>query len=270
MRIASWNVNSIRARLDQLTGWLVRAAPDVVCLQETKVEDGGFPEGALAEAGYSAHFFGQKTYNGVAIGARFGLSVEDVKRNLDGDADDAPRRLLAATVEGVRVVNVYVPNGQAVGTPAFTYKLEWLERLRRELAARHAPDQEVIVCGDFNVAPEPPDVYDPKKWEGQVLFHPDERAALRHLFEWGFIDGYRAKHPDGKAYSWWDYRVGAFRKNHGLRIDLALLTPPLAARCIDVSIDVRPRELQRPSDHAPVVVELADGAAAALPGAPRS
>jgi exodeoxyribonuclease-3 len=258
MRIASWNVNSIRTRLDQLTGWLARAAPDVVCLQETKCEDTSFPEGALADAGYRSVYFGQKTYNGVAIAARFGLSIEDPKRNLDGDGDDAQRRLLAATVEGVRIINVYVPNGQAPGTPAFAFKLEWLERLRRELAARHTPEQDIVICGDFNVAPEPIDVHDPKRWEGQVLCHPDERAALRRLLEWGLIDGYRMRHPEGKAYSWWDYRVGAFRKNHGLRIDLALLTRPLAARCSDVSIDVRPRELQRPSDHAPVVVDLAD------------
>ncbi|WP_437621828.1 exodeoxyribonuclease III [Sorangium sp. So ce1151] len=261
MRIASWNVNSIRTRLEQLTSWLVRAAPDVVCLQETKVEDGSFPEAALSEAGYRSIFFGQKSYNGVAIAARFGLSVDDVKKGLDGDEEDVARRMLAATIEGVRVINVYVPNGQAVGTPAFAYKLAWLGRLRSELEARYRPDQQLLICGDFNVAPETIDVAEPKKWEGQVLFHPDERAALGRLMEWGLVDAFRACHPEKAAYSWWDYRMGAFRRNKGLRIDLALVTRPLAARCTDVAIDTRPRELQRPSDHAPVVVELADGAA---------
>lgn len=261
MRIASWNVNSVRTRLDQLTGWLARAAPDVVCLQETKCEDGQFPEAALADAGYRAVCFGQKSYNGVAIAARFGLSIDDVQRNLRGDAGDAHRRLIAATIEGVRIINVYVPNGQAVGTDAFVYKLGWLDRLRQEIAERHKPGDELLICGDFNVAPEPIDVYDPKRWEGQVLFHPDERAALRRLLEWGLVDGYRLRHAEQKAYSWWDYRMGAYRKNHGLRIDLALLTRPLAERCTDVSIDTRPRELERPSDHAPVVVELGDAPA---------
>jgi exodeoxyribonuclease-3 len=261
MRIASWNVNSIRTRLEQLTGWLVRAAPDVVCLQETKVEDEGFPEAALAEAGYRSVFSGQKTYNGVAIAARHGLSIDDVKRGLDGDDGDVARRMISATIEGVRILNVYVPNGQAVGTPAFGYKLAWMQRLLGELTASYRPDQEILICGDFNVAPEPIDVCEPKKWEGQVLFHPDERAALRRLLDWGLVDAFRACHPDKAAYSWWDYRTGAFRRNKGLRIDLALLTRPLAARCTDVWIDTRPRELQRPSDHAPVLVELADGAA---------
>ncbi|HSN96841.1 MAG TPA: exodeoxyribonuclease III [Candidatus Nanopelagicales bacterium] len=258
MKVASWNVNSIRARLDQLTGWLARAAPDVVCLQETKCEDGQFPEAALGEAGYRVAWFGQKTYNGVAIAARFGLSIDDVQKNLGTDPDDAHRRLIAATIEGVRIINVYVPNGQAVGTPAFAYKLDWLSRLRDEIAARYEPSQDLLICGDFNVAPDPIDVYDPRKWEGQVLFHPDERAALRRLLDWGLIDSFRARHPDQKAYSWWDYRVGAFRKNHGLRIDLALLSRPLFERCTEVSVDTRPRELQKPSDHAPIVVELGD------------
>ncbi|AKT36540.1 exodeoxyribonuclease III [Chondromyces crocatus] len=258
MRIASWNVNSVRSRLDQLLGWLARAAPDVVCLQETKCEDAQFPEAALAEAGYRTAIFGQKTYNGVAIVARFGLSIDDVKRNLDGDADDAQRRLIAATVEGVRIINVYVPNGQSVGTPAFAYKLDWLERLRKEVAERHDPGQDLLICGDFNVAPEPLDVHDPKRWEGKVLFHPDERAALKRLMDWGLADAFREKHPDQKLFSWWDYRMGGYRKNHGLRIDLALLSRSLMDRCVDVSIDTRPRELERPSDHTPVVVELKD------------
>jgi exodeoxyribonuclease-3 len=257
VRIASWNVNSIRSRLDQLGGWLVRANPDVVCLQETKVQDPDFPHEALGELGYRAVCFGQKTYNGVAIAARFGLALEAVEMGLDGDAEDAPRRLIAATVEGVRVINVYVPNGQAVGTEAFAYKLAWLERLSRHFAARHTPEDEVLICGDFNVAPEPVDVYDPKKWEGNVLFHPDERAALRKLLALGLVDILREKHPgEPRLYSWSDYRMGAYQRDRGLRIDLALLTKRLAARCVACTIDRGPRELDRPSDHAPAVVDL--------------
>jgi exodeoxyribonuclease-3 len=258
VKIASWNVNSVRSRLDQLTAWLARAAPDVLCMQETKVEDEIFPHEALAEVGYRAVVSGQKTYNGVAIAARLGLAIEDVQRGFADDGPDAHRRLIAATIEGVRVVDVYVPNGQAVGAPAFTYKLEWLERLRRDVAERYEPSQELVICGDFNVAPEPVDVHDPKKWEGSALVSPEERGALRRLLDWGLVDSFRARHPDEKGlYSWWDYRMGAFKKNRGLRIDLALCTRPLLERCTSVVIDKRPRELERPSDHAPVVVELA-------------
>lgn len=258
MKIATWNVNSIRQRLDHLSGWLARAAPDVVCVQETKVEDDRFPEEPIAEVGYKSVFFGQKTYNGVAILARHGLAIENVQKNLGSDEPDAQRRLIAATIEGIRVINVYVPNGQAVGTPAFAFKLEWLGRLRDEIAKRHSPADSVLLCGDFNVAPEPIDVHDPKRWEGQVLFHPDERAALKRLLDWGFIDGFRKHHTEPKMFSWWDYRMGAYKRNWGLRIDLALLTLPLAARTKDVWIDKTPRELERPSDHAPVLVELND------------
>jgi len=256
MRIASWNVNSIRARLEHLTGWLGRVSPDVLCIQETKVEDSRFPEEVLADAGYRAQFFGQKSYNGVAIAARMGLALEDVKRNLDGDDADAPRRLMACTVEGVRVINVYVPNGQAVGTPAFAYKLAWLSRLRLELAAHCKPEDPLLLCGDFNVAPEPIDVHNPQKWEGQVLFHPDERAALRDVIAWGLCDGFRRFHPEPGHYTWWDYRLSGFRRNQGLRIDHALMTPSLAERATDVWIDKEPRKLDRPSDHAPIVVDF--------------
>jgi exodeoxyribonuclease III len=257
MRIATWNVNSIRSRLDQLTAWLSRSAPDVICMQETKVEDDLFPHAALAECGYRAVISGQKTYNGVAIAAKLGLAIEDVKKNLDDDPPDAQRRLIAATIEGVRIVDVYVPNGQAVGAPAFTYKLEWLARLRRDLAAHATPDQPLLVCGDFNVAPEALDVHDPKKWEGSILCTDEERAALKDLEAWGLVDVFRDKHAgEAGLYSWWDYRMGAFRKNRGLRIDLALCTRPLAARVTGAVVDRRPRELDKPSDHAPVIIEI--------------
>jgi exodeoxyribonuclease-3 len=179
MRIASWNVNSVRSRLDQLPAWLSRSAPDVLCMQETKVEDDLFPHGALAECGYRTVAFGQKTYNGVAIAAKLGLAIEDVQKGLADDPPDAQRRLIAATIEGVRIVDVYVPNGQAVGAPAFAYKLEWLDRLQRDLAAHTTPGQEVLVCGDFNVAPADIDVHDPKQWKGSVLCTDEERAALK-------------------------------------------------------------------------------------------
>lgn len=257
MRIATWNVNSIRSRQDQLTAWLARSAPDVICMQETKVEDDSFPHGALAEVGYRAVTFGQKAYNGVAIAAKLGLAIEDVRRNFDGDAPDAQRRAISATIEGVRVVDVYVPNGQAIGTPAFAYKLAWLDQLRRDSAAHGTPQQDILVCGDFNVAPEPLDVYEPARWEGSILFTPDEREALKRLLAWGLVDVFRERHQgEPGLYSWWDYRMGAFRKNRGLRIDLALCTRGLADRCRSVTIDKRPRELERPSDHAPVVVEI--------------
>ena len=257
MRIASWNVNSIRPRLHHLVEWLGKQHPDVVCLQEIKVEDERFPEEPLADAGYRTLVFGQKTYNGVAIAVRLGLGIDDVKKNLDGDEADAARRMIACSVEGVRIVNVYVPNGQAPGTPAFAYKLRWLARLREELDAHHTAGEELVVLGDFNVAPEPEDVHDPARWDGQVLFHPEARPGRRRLMAFGLCDGFRAHRPEERAFTWWDYRVGSFRRNQGLRIDHALMTPPLAARVSDVWIDRAPRELERPSDHAPLVVDVA-------------
>ncbi len=254
MRIATWNVNSIRPRMEQLTSWLVRARPDVVCLQETKVEDDKFPAAEIGDAGYRAAYFGQRTYNGVAILTRFGVGVDDVKKNLDGDPDDAHRRAIAATIDGVRVVNVYVPNGQEITAPAFQYKLEWLTRLKAELAP--FASQPLLVCGDFNVAPEPIDVHNPKKWDKTVLFHDDIRAKLRDLMSLGLHDAFREKHPDAKEFSWWDYRMGAYKRNWGLRIDLALVTPSLLPRVTDVRIDRTPRELDRPSDHTPVIVDI--------------
>ncbi|MEZ4306656.1 MAG: exodeoxyribonuclease III [Polyangiaceae bacterium] len=255
MRIASWNVNSIRPRMEHLTSWLVRARPDVVCLQETKVEDDKFPVTEIGDAGYSAAFFGQRTYNGVAILTRFGLHVDDVKKNLDGDPDDAHRRLIAATVDGIRVVNVYVPNGQELSATAYQYKLDWLARLKAELA-RVAPDQPLLCCGDFNVAPDPIDVHNPKKWEQTVLFHESARACLRDVMSIGLFDSFREKNPTAKEFSWWDYRLGAYKRNWGLRIDLALANAALLSRITAVTIDRTPRELDRPSDHTPVVVEI--------------
>ncbi|MBK8252739.1 MAG: exodeoxyribonuclease III [Polyangiaceae bacterium] len=256
MRIASWNVNSIRPRMEQLTSWLVRAKPDVVCLQETKVEDDKFPMGEIGEAGYQAAIFGQKTYNGVAILTRFGLSLSDVQKNLTSDEADAHKRLIAGTVDGIRIVNVYVPNGQELSAPAYQYKLDWMSRLKADLSAHM--NEPLIVCGDFNVAPEAIDVHNTKKWDQSVLFHETVRARLRDVMSIGLTDSFRHFHPDAKEFSWWDYRLGAFKRNWGLRIDLALVNEALLRKIKDVSIDRTPREAERPSDHTPVVVDLLD------------
>jgi exodeoxyribonuclease-3 len=212
----------------------------------------------IGEAGYRAVIFGQRTYNGVAILAPFGRSLDDVKKGLDGDGEDAHRRMIAATVDGIRVVNVYVPNGQELTAPAYQYKLEWLSRLKDELSRRPA-GEPLLVCGDFNVAPEAIDVHNTKKWEQSVLFHESVRARLKDLMSIGLVDSFRVKHPEVKEFSWWDYRLGAFKRNWGLRIDLALVTEPLMARIQDVRIDKGPREQERPSDHTPVIVEIDEG-----------
>jgi exodeoxyribonuclease III len=224
--------------------------------QETKVEDEKFPAAEIGDAGYQFVHFGQRTYNGVAILTRFGLTLEDVKKNLDDDAEDAHRRLIAATVDGIRIVNVYVPNGQEITAPAYEYKLEWLARLRSEIVRRHRPDELLLVCGDFNVAPEAIDVHNPKKWDRTVLFHEAARARLHELMGAGLFDAFRRKHPESQEFSWWDYRAGSYKRGWGLRIDLALVTEPLLARIGDVRIDRATRELDRPSDHTPVVLEV--------------
>jgi exodeoxyribonuclease-3 len=256
MRIATWNVNSIRARLERVLQWLQDDTPDVVCLQETKVTDDLFPIEPLQEAGYHAVFTGQKTYNGVAILSRFPITqVEKVLPNAPGDEE---KRFIAATIEGIRVINVYVPNGRQVSTPAFQYKLDWLECLRVYLAATYSLDHALLLCGDFNVAPEPRDVYDAEQADGEILFHPEERAAFARLLEWGMRDALRLHHDEAGLYSWWDYRAAAFRRNMGFRIDHILVTPALAERCTKVSLERELRRQPKPSDHIPVVATFAD------------
>lgn len=256
MRIATWNVNSLRVRLDILIDWLRRDGPEVVCLQETKVTDDLFPVTALAEVGYQAVFTGQKTYNGVAILSR--LPLTEVSTVLPEAPGEDEKRFIAATVQGVRVINVYVPNGQAVGSPKFQYKLAWLERLQSFLAAAYTMADAVLLCGDFNVAPEPRDVYDVQQAEGEILFHPEERAAFARFLTRGWQDSLRLHHPEGGLYSWWDYRAAAFRRNMGFRIDHILVTPPLAARCVEVTLERALRRLEKPSDHIPVIATLQD------------
>ena len=254
MRIATWNVNSLKVRLPHLVDWLARQRPDALCLQETKCEDSAFPAAAIEAAGYRWVHDGQKTYNGVAILARHDLA--DVSRGIPGFAD-LQKRVIAADVNGVRVVCVYCPNGQAVGSEKYEYKLRWFEALAGWLRAELAAKPQLALLGDFNVAPEDRDVHDPEAWRGQVLCSDAERAALKALADLGLADAFRLFEQAEKSYSWWDYRMAGFRRNLGLRIDHILLSAPLASRCTACAIDVEPRKLERPSDHAPVFCDLA-------------
>jgi exodeoxyribonuclease-3 len=253
VKVATWNVNSLRVRLPHLVDWLASHQPDIVCLQETKCEEATFPMAELAAAGYRSVHHGQRTYNGVAILSRSEAAL--VSRGIPGFADEQSR-VIASEVDGVRVVSVYVPNGQSVGSDKYAYKLRWFDALATWLEAELAAHPRLIVTGDFNVAPEDRDVHDPAAWAGQVLFSEPERAALQRLIALGFVDAFRLFEQPEKSFSWWDYRMGAFRRNMGLRIDHMLLSPELARACKACSIDVAPRKLERPSDHAPVVCEL--------------
>jgi exodeoxyribonuclease-3 len=236
-------------RLPHLLDWLGAAQPDVVCLQETKTEDANFPLAAIERAGYRAVFCGQKAYNGVAILAKSALS--DVQHGIPDFPDD-PKRVIAATVNGIRVLCLYAPNGEAPGTEKYAYKLRWYEALTRWL--RSAPGMAVL--GDLNIAPEPRDVHNPKRWEGKIHFSEAERAAFRELLGAGLADAFRLFEQPEKQFTWWDYRLNAFERGWGLRIDHILLAPALAPRCRACWIDLEPRKRERPSDHAPVVAEL--------------
>jgi exodeoxyribonuclease-3 len=259
VKIATFNINSVRARYDLLIGWLTQHQPDVLCLQETKVADHEFATLELQMLGYAVAMAGQPSYNGVAIVSR--LPMTDIEVGLAGDPADAERRFVAATIASVRVMSVYVPNGRAVGSPAFREKLRFLERLHATLQQSRTRYTDAAVCGDFNIAADERDVYDPALYRGKVHFHPDEHAALQRIFALGLIDGYRLHHEEGGRFSWWDYRAGAFRFNQGLRLDYILLSQPLARRCRAATMDVEARRLVKPSDHIPVVVELEDGPA---------
>jgi exodeoxyribonuclease-3 len=251
MKLATWNVNSIRARQERLLAWLERVEPDVVCLQELKGTDEAFPYDVIRAAGYHAAVFGQKTYNGVAILSR--VEPVDVVRGLQDGDDDPQARLISADIQGVRVLSAYFPNGQAVGTEAFALKLAWMRRLRAYLERRHRPSEPLVLCGDFNVAPDDTDVARPEAWAESVLCHPDSRAGLEEIRDWGLVDVFRQHHPQGGLYSWWDYQRLAFPKNDGLRIDHIFATSPLAARCPSAEIDRQERKGPKPSDHAPVI-----------------
>jgi len=255
MKIASWNVNSLRVRLPHLLDWLKENPVDVIGLQELKLQDEQFPHAEIEALGYRAVANGQKTYNGVALLARAPLA--DVTRDMPGYGDDH-KRLIAATVGGVRVISVYVPNGQTVGSEKYAYKLRWLEALRGYLLSELARFPRIVVVGDYNVAPTDADVHDPVAWEGQVLCSEPERVAFRALLGLGFADAFTLFERPEQAFTWWDYRQGAFRRNLGLRIDHALVSAELSGECSFFHIDTKPRRLERPSDHAPVVLGLKD------------
>lgn len=258
MKLVTWNVNSLNIRLGRLVAWLGANTPDVVCLQETKLEDAKFPHDALRAAGYAAHFAGQKTYNGVAIVVRAGLAATDIVRGMPG-YDDPQQRVIAATVAGMRVVCVYVPNGQSVGSEKYLYKLGWCDAARSYFATTLASHADVAVLGDFNVAPDDRDVHDPAAWEGQVLVSEPERAAFRAFLDAGLVDSFRLFDQPAGIYSWWDYRMLGFPKNRGLRIDHILVSQALAERCTSCRVDRNARKGEKPSDHAPVIAEFGAG-----------
>lgn len=255
MKVTTWNVNSLNARKNIILDWVEANAPDVLLLQETKSTDQEFPVDDFGDLGYDCAYTGQRTYNGVAICAKDGLS--DVHKNLPGDPADAPKRLISAVVEGIRFVSVYVPNGQALDSDQYPYKLDWLARLEAYLAAQGAPDKPIVVSGDYNIAPSDAlDVWDPVAMQGGTHVSPPERAAFQALLDRGFTDAFRKVHPDKKEFSWWDYRAGHLQKNFGLRIDIHLVTAPVAARVQAVEVDKEVRKLGRSSDHAPVTMTL--------------
>ncbi|MHA1569545.1 MAG: exodeoxyribonuclease III [Alphaproteobacteria bacterium] len=259
MKIASWNVNSVKARLGHLSRWLGDFAPDVALLQETKTVDEAFPREAIEDLGYNIAVAGQKTYNGVAILSK--RPLEDIVTALPGDATDEQARYVEAFTGGVRVASVYVPNGQQVGSDKYAYKLAFLDRLRAHADGLLDYEEAFVLGGDYNVIPDPGDVWDPAAWEGGILYSLEERAAYRCLLNLGLTDAFRALTPEIGRYSWWDYRGGAWAKDHGCRIDHLLLSPQAADRLTDSGIDKTPRGWEKTSDHTPVWCGLAEDAA---------
>jgi exodeoxyribonuclease-3 len=253
MKIATWNVNSLRVRLPQVLAWLAREQPDVLALQETKTPDPDFPVLELAEAGYRAVYSGQKTYNGVAVLTK--AEAGDSLTDLEG-LDDPQRRILAVTVGDVRIVDLYVPNGGEVGSIKYAYKLDWLAKVRDWLRDELARYPRLVVLGDFNVAPDDRDVYDPVAWREKILCSTPEREAFRDLLGLGLCDAFRRFEQSANSFTWWDYRMNGFRRNLGLRIDHILISPALSESCLVCRVDKEPRGLERPSDHAPVVAEF--------------
>ncbi|MGH8508323.1 MAG: exodeoxyribonuclease III [Gammaproteobacteria bacterium] len=253
LKVATWNVNSVRIRTEQILPWLARERPDVLALQETKVPDAEFPADVFLAAGYHSLYAGQKSYNGVAILSRGpGTNLVTEVPGLN----DPQRRILVGVFDKITLVNVYVPNGSEVGSEKYAYKLEWLQQFTLYAASLLGGENDVIILGDFNIAPEDRDVYDPAAWEGNVLVSPQERDRLQRLSALGLTDVFRLFRQDAGFYSWWDYRAGSYRRNHGLRIDLILASGSLASRCIDCRIDKESRGQPKPSDHAPVIAEF--------------
>lgn len=254
MKLAAWNVNSLKVRLPQLLEWLATHQADVVCLQETKLEDHNFPQQEIKAAGYQVVFSGQKTYNGVALLTR--ETPSDVEFG-NPHFPDPQKRLIVATVNGIRVVCAYIPNGQAVGSEKYAYKLAWLTALEAWVGEQLAANPQLVLAGDFNIAPEDRDVHNPAAWAGQILCSEPERAAFQRLLSLGLKDSFRLFEQPEKSFSWWDYRMLGFQKNQGLRIDHILLSAPLAERCIAAGIERAMRKRERPSDHAPVTALIA-------------
>ena len=254
MKIATWNVNSIRSRLERLLRWMEENKPDILCLQELKAEEDRFPFQPLREAGYRAVARGQKTYNGVAI-----LSSHDlvnVERSFRDEGDESQARFISCLIKDVRVASVYVPNGGMVNSEKWEYKLAWMNRLRSYLDSHANPEENLILCGDFNIAPDDKDVANPDTWGNSVLCHEDGRKAFLRICDWGLVDVVRKTHPEGGVFSWWDYRMLAFPRNDGLRIDHLLATRAMAKRLLLTEIDRQERKGKLPSDHAPVVAEF--------------
>jgi exodeoxyribonuclease-3 len=255
MILATWNVNSINARLEHALDWLKSAKPDVVCLQEIKTVDEKFPHDAFNQLGYESASFGQKTYNGVAILSK--LPITEVRRGFEEDVADHPRRFISAKIGGIEILNTYVPNGQAVGAEKYEYKLRWLADFKKHLESARNKTHPIVWCGDFNIAPADIDVYDATAYGQQIMCSPLEREALEEIRSWGLEDAFRLQTKEGGHFSWWDYRMGAFRRNLGFRIDHIWVSGALAAQSPKVWIDKGPRKLEKPSDHAPVLTELA-------------
>ncbi len=257
MRIATWNVNSLKVRLPHVTAWLGSHRPDVLCLQETKTEDASFPLEAITQAGYQAVFSGQKTYNGVALLSPLSSTTTptDVSAGIPGFADEQ-KRVLAATYGDTRVVCVYIPNGETVESDKYQYKLRWLAALTEWLRTQMQTYPKLALLGDYNIAPEDRDVYDAKAWAGKVLFSDQEHAAFNGLLQLGLADSFRLFEQPERSFTWWDYRMNAFRRKLGVRIDHILLSGALASACTACAVDVEPRKLERPSDHAPVFADI--------------
>jgi len=257
MKIASWNINSIKSRLQHVINWSDRNQPDVLCLQETKCPDDRFPEKKLREIGFEHQaFFGEAVYHGVAILSRHPL--DEVRRGFPNDVEDEQRRLVAATVNGVRIVNIYAPHGTKLGSDRYRYKLAWFQKLRRYFDENYMVNDDVVLCGDLNVAPHEIDVWKVALWKNKLHFTKAEREAIQHLKAWGFIDLFRFINDEAREFTWWDYfHPHSWEWNKGLRLDHIWASPPLADRCADCWIDTKPRALERPSDHAPVIAEFA-------------
>lgn len=253
MKLASWNVNSLKVRLPHVLDWLTEHQPDILGLQEIKTIDENFPQDEIEATGYQVNFAGQKTYNGVAVISK--LPATDIVTDLPG-LDDPQRRVLGCTVGDLRFLNLYVPNGSEVGSEKYEYKLGWLDALTKYVKSQLTEHKKFVVVGDFNITPDDRDLWDPVGWKGKILASPPERAALQKLLNMGLTDTFRLFEQEENLYSWWDYRAAGFRRNNGMRIDLLLSSPAMTERCTASYIDKEPRKLERPSDHAPVVAEF--------------